>query len=445
MAVENRGVLIKQEDDTALRFVTAIADTRFEPPAAVTTGTCKVYLYHQKPGGTDWEIYNWSDNIFEAPGDASGADYYATASAVSVGTVGLGLWEKRLTTLTGFEVGHQYYVVFVHSAVVEADGMGPYFSFFQYGPPPVEGIWYSAGSDVVHGTLTLADATPCPQVVFTVRTTSDVLQASGMTDEQGQFDVQLDPGTYRVYFGPDSRYSFSTYYSLVVATNGQSNTFTCTATTYPDQGMTFGQIKAHVLNSLGEFAHSAAGYRVLTDDLVETWVRQAHYKLDADLEWTKARVTVASVDGTRRYTVDADVRSIYLVTYEGVELRRLNTEEEIVKQEASSSEGTPVYWAWWANELCLYPTPDTSSDDIVLYALKTPLALVDDTAIPDLPPQTHMLIVDYALAAGYQHVGDSEKAMAFTQMYEVGVAKERFSIANARGVNASVRRDGRVI
>lgn len=451
--IENRGIMIKMSEDTALRFCGNMIDLTLLPIELVTTGTAHVHLWHQTPYvngvAMPWEAFNFTTKVFEVPTDGEAADYEAAAAHVTIGdpaALNTGLWEVRLGDVLGetgvlddFQIGHQYYWRMDHSIL----GKG-FFGFFQYGGPPLEGIWYTAGSCVVDATLTLDNlVTTCPQVEWIVRTTTGTLQASGITDEQGIFRPQLNPGTYYVDFGPDSRYAFDNPYTLVVVNDGDTAAFTCTATIYPAQGMTFGEIKAHVRNSLADYNSMGVGYRQFEEELIETWVRQAHYQVDNDLAWTRDQVTVDSVADQRSYTVDEAIRDILVVTFDGAELVRITTPEEIALNFASNTSGMPSRWAWWGESLYLYPPPETADLDIVIWARKTPLAMSDDTERPTVPPHSHPLIVRYALMQAYTHAGDLERAQLCLEQYArfVDDAKRK----SYHDANTSVRKDGRVI
>lgn len=443
MSLENRGILIKKSGDGALYFDFFGVDYSVSPPAKVSTGTADLYLLHVTPGGEPWEIFNWSTNVFEVPADGTDADHHIAMTHQTIGSsvvYNTGWWFHRLVNLDDFEDGHQYKLVIEHSAI------GPHAAFFQYGSPPVEGLWYNAGAYTMTCTLTLADLiTACPQVIYQIFNLTGTLQASGLTDDEGKFWPQLDPGTYNVYFGPDSRYSFTTPYTLVVAAQGETHSFTCTETVYPTQGMTFAELKAHVRFALAEL-NAAAGYRELDEELLETWVRQAHYIVDAALEWTKERVTMNAVADQRYYTLDATVRDIRALAYNGYELMRLTLQEEITRHELDDTTGVPSRWAWWGQELSLYPTPSASATSaIMLWALKTPPALVEETERPTVPPQSHTLIVQYALMLAFQHLGDVERAVATKQLFDRGVSDEQHRIHALHGGNTAVRRDGRVM
>jgi len=116
-----------------------------------------------------------------------------------------------------------------------------------------------------------------------------------------------------------------------------------------------------------------------------------------------------------------------------------------VKHDAAEATGDAYYWSWWANELCLYPTPDEDDVPITLYCLLTPSPLVDDTAIPSLPPHLHDLIVLHALSTGYRYMGDIERADATYAQYQGRVMAAKFMLASYNGRETTARSDEKVI
>ncbi len=64
--------------------------------------------------------------------------------------------------------------------------------------------------------------------------------------------------------------------------------------------------------------------------------------------------------------------------------------------------GTPVYFHKYANKLRLFPIPDIDgTNNIKIYYRKRPVALVNDTDIPEVPEEYHNAIVSYILEQAY--------------------------------------------
>lgn len=308
------------------------------------------------------------------------------------------------------------------------------------------GLWGESGgvggACTVNGTLKAAGV-GCPQVDFVIKAVpGGALQAYGSTDENGEFIVQLELGTYGVYFGPDSRYEFTVPESLVVTVDGQTVDYTCTAGVYPTQGMTYAQLRAAVYYALH---HLAGTYGEIDPEHVATLVRQAHYQVDADLQWTCTRAQIKSVASQRRYVLEGNVRDILALAYDGTELPRVTVEEDIFRQELDDTIGTPTAWSWWGRELSLYQTPNASDHDIDLWVLETPDALTGDTNRPSLPPHTHTLIVQKALQMAYEHAADVEHVAAYNALYLQSIERERSSRASVHGGAKRVRRDEKVV
>jgi hypothetical protein len=100
-----------------------------------------------------------------------------------------------------------------------------------------DGSWQSAaggtGANVVTLTLHDADAAAVPNIACVVRNTAeDAILAQATTDENGQVELQLDDGSYKVRYGPSGFYIFSNPYDLTVS-GATAGTFTCEAVALP--------------------------------------------------------------------------------------------------------------------------------------------------------------------------------------------------------------------
>lgn len=209
--------------------------------------------------------------------------------------------------------------------------------------------------------------------------------------------------------------------------------------------MNFGELTGHVLSVMRDYcAANAAAYSV-DKPMAEAWVQQAIYRLDADLLWTQERVQASSVAGQRRYALDDAIRVIQYATYDGAELTALTTIEEIARQEAETSNGTPTHYSWYAQELALYPLPAASTENVIeLWTIQTPAALSEAADVPTLPLHTHALLIDYALYQAYRYVGNMELSQGCMGMYAAALQNEAGNYINRRGVMA-VRRDARMV
>lgn len=207
-------------------------------------------------------------------------------------------------------------------------------------------------------------------------------------------------------------------------------------------GITFAQLRSHVLSAMSEYVHGNLGMRSVDADMAATWVKLAHYKLDADLRWSRCRAYINGVRGQRYYTLSPGFHEILVVTYAGKPLERITSQEEIVLQDARDTTGTPVAWAWWGPDIALYPQPDESVGGVIgLYVVTTPDELVDDDDTPTLPAHLQPLLLDYALSLGYRHVGDVDRAVGYMNLYTAAIESERYKTGNDRGTDNRVSED----
>jgi len=208
--------------------------------------------------------------------------------------------------------------------------------------------------------------------------------------------------------------------------------------------MTFGQLSSQVHSAMRQYTAGNAGMSMVDRDMTDMWMQAAIYQLDADLGWTQDRVQVLSVVDQRRYTLDSAIRRILLVTYDGAELLPLLAAEDVVKQNADDTTGTPIYYSWFASELSLYPVPNTAALTIELWTIKAPTALATDAAVPTLPLHTHHLLVTHALYQAWQYIGEMDRSARCEEMYMAGMHQERGNYINARGI-VQARSDSRAV
>jgi len=312
------------------------------------------------------------------------------------------------------------------------------------------GSWESGafGTGTFNVTLLVKDDNGDPVAGARVTVAGLAPQTS---NANGLFPAQwaLDAGTYTVSVQVSSRYVAANPYSLTVDATGvvtaPAGGVIVVAVVSSTSGvcMNFGQLCGQVQTAMAEWLLSKESLHTVFKENVQEWVQQAIYRLDADLLWTQLRIQLDSVISQRRYTLDPGILRIQYVTYAGAELTALTTAEEIARAELDTTASTPRYYAWYGQELALYPTPAVADDEIEVWALQTPLAMVGDSDVPTLPCHLSALLVDYAMYQAFRHVGDIERAQACLAIYLEAMERDRQNYLNSRGVTA-VRRDGRV-
>ncbi|MHB8995760.1 MAG: phage adaptor protein [Armatimonadota bacterium] len=220
-----------------------------------------------------------------------------------------------------------------------------------------------------------------------------------------------------------------------------SQRFAAASSTMYYTGLTFSQLKSQVYSALAEFANPTAGYRALGDELVSSWVRQGHAALDAALSFTREVVTLQTVAGQRAYDLPAQVQEILLLTVDGAPCKRLNVLEDQVLQAASQERGKVQTWAWWGQQIHLYPAPQSGGQTVGLWAVVLPQMLDAEDDVPAVPAPLHQAIVHYALMEGYRHIGDPQRAVLYQQMFDAVVAQASAKHYVERGGDLYVRRD----
>jgi len=102
--------------------------------------------------------------------------------------------------------------------------------------------------------------------------------------------------------------------------------------------------------------------------------------------------------------------------------------------------GTPSRWTVWNGEVWLMPTPDTTGETIRLYGVGLPEPLDSNSDIPSIPPQYHDLIVNYAMAQAWRHVGKPELEQAVLVKAERTMEEARREPLTDRGDALDVAR-----
>lgn len=435
--VDLQGIDIRVDADNGqILLYFAIIDTAASPPVLVNSGTATLRLFKvtQRPASGRFRIFNWSAGTFDDPADATGANYSTTATHHNAGTSVTqpsGIWVVPITSLDDFDVGAQYIATVNHSTIGEIDPRWFQFDGLPETTKPEEGAF----AVTVNLKCGLAAA---PEQLCIIRDNDERnFRAGGYTDSDGNFECQLDAGTYKVRFGPSLAYSFENPYTMVVTAAG-TKAFTCTAKVQPLRGLTYGRMKGMLQSAFAEYRQTTAGPKYITEWMIEDWVRQGHYRLDARMRWTRAQEdkTTTAETASYEYTVGdlQEITEVHYITSAGeVTLLTRNDPSDRLKWLESGVSGTPTHWCAWDGAIWLTPTPNTTGDTIRLFGVGLPAPLDSDSDIPDLPAQFHDVIVNYAMAMAWRHVGKPDLEEAVLQAVERRMNEARWEPLNERG------------
>lgn len=98
-------------------------------------------------------------------------------------------------------------------------------------------------------------------------------------------------------------------------------------------------------------------------------------------------------------------------------------EDSALEAWGDGKTGRPREWSRWSNELNLWPA--TSTDITVhVQGYRSPRPFVSLGGWePDLPPEMHWLLMDWALANEFQRQEDTEMMMAYRQKFDLQLSQ----------------------
>jgi len=161
-----------------------------------------------------------------------------------------------------------------------------------------------------------------------------------------------------------------------------------------------------------------AGAEATTADILN-WINDGITEIARRTQQPQATATTAVATGTATYNLSlfaADIIRLRSVMFDGSVLQPLSIEEADTfladRERAGQGTGVPgMYWIW-ADQINLWPAPDTSSNGklLKLFYQKRPPPVVVDADIPAIPLHMHADLVDYVVAQVLETVGEKELA-----------------------------------
>jgi hypothetical protein len=168
----------------------------------------------------------------------------------------------------------------------------------------------------------------------------------------------------------------------------------------------------------------------VTDADVIRWVNDAQKEIAIKSDLLQVKGTQVVTNGISEYSFPANLLTLRSVAYDGRILQSISLAEAQTyistydSGSAVNGTGAPmVYWIY-AGKINLFPVPDNSTKQLVIYYTREPVevAVVGDT--PELSVQFHPRIVEYCIANAMElddnfpgaaaKMGDFERRVAET-------------------------------
>jgi len=177
-----------------------------------------------------------------------------------------------------------------------------------------------------------------------------------------------------------------------------------------------------------------------SSDMIMDVIYQACVELANECNLIENTFQTTSTSGTREYSYPTNAISIRRVEYNGVKLEPASLEQD-PKTSTTAPSGTPAQYAIWEDTLILFPTPDTTSDTIKVFAYCEPQA-VTSTSTLEVPSRYHASIIDFVLSIMYAKDQNEQMATYHRNLWDKSINRIKRAVAKAkRGDQFAVVRD----
>jgi len=181
-----------------------------------------------------------------------------------------------------------------------------------------------------------------------------------------------------------------------------------------------------------------AGDEFWTDGEITNWLNEASERVAMELEDIEHTYTQDSVALQPDYPLPTDYLRLQQAIYNGMFLKQISQMElrqyGAVGNPTTAQTGTPEYYYMRANNIWLFPAPDTSvTDGLVLWYYGKPL-MVEPTEECEHNTSLHYLMPLYACYLGLQKDFDTQEAQACKRDFESGLMRGREYLAMPDGL-----------
>jgi hypothetical protein len=132
------------------------------------------------------------------------------------------------------------------------------------------------------------------------------------------------------------------------------------------------------------------------------------------------------VNGTEAYPMPVDFIEVQRVTLSGNKLYKTTWQEIDLKdpyKDSGPTLGVPTTYHREGNQIYLYPIPNSSiTGGLKIYYSKTPIVLVNDNDIPEIPLSMHEDICIRVIARGHEQVEDYQASTAKATEYNNAIS-----------------------
>lgn len=452
MADYQTGIDIRRDQSGNLIIPALLLDSA---GAVVTSGDTTVYILEIQSDGT-FKALDFSDNTFKSTALTT-ATKAATHQTTDNATKNTGIWTVVLDTDEQAAFTEEYHYI----AYFENSGASPTMSprWFQWGgvegeattdaeltaahgdgsweTAEIDGWAFNLGTNPVTITLNDGDGSPVNGQFMVVRNADETAVAFiDITDVDGQCEIQLDDGTYKVRFGGYyaciaggvGAYKFSNPYTLTVS-GTTTATFTCTEVSLSTGGLSFammvGLLELFILNTFDEKLQNR-----FSRTLLKQLINIGHQELGQKLKWRREDCALAITADTYAYDVSLASREWEVVSWyddsgeKYTLLQPLTLEQWREHYHDNDTPSTPTRYCRYGDQIYFWPVPDDSDDTCTITGIMDVSDLTEDDETPEYPPHLHTLIVDLAISYTYRIVGLPKDAAMTEELADRDIARE---------------------
>ena len=175
--------------------------------------------------------------------------------------------------------------------------------------------------------------------------------------------------------------------------------------------MNVGDIRRRIKAKVGD----TAGTEV-TDGQLLDWINDGQLEIARRTQQPQATATTATVVAQGSYSItafSADVLRLRSVMHDGVLLQALSQEEadtQLPDRERNPQPGTPQQFWVWADQIHLWPRPQTAGLALKIFYVKRPAAVAVDADVPGIPLHMHTDLLAYVWSQVLETIGDNDRA-----------------------------------
>ena len=186
--------------------------------------------------------------------------------------------------------------------------------------------------------------------------------------------------------------------------------------------------------------YNAIGDPHFSTDMIMDVIYQASMQLANEAFVIQRHYQTTSTSGTKEYAFPTNAFAVRRIEYKGKKLYPVPLEYD-PKTSTTEPSGTPGTYAIWNEELLLFPTPDTTGDQIDVYTYNRPQAVTSSSTL-EVPEEYHLDMIDLILSVMYAKDQNTSMSTYHRNLWEASINRvKRHNRKKQHGDQYAVVRD----